>query len=138
MKKGLLILLGVVVAILGAPWFLGVDIDQTPTPAPQIAIWIGPLLLLALAIFGFGVSKEKEGGKPFAKFVSLLPLGIAYIYGVGKFRYALDPLITTTGTLGGRTLQLHYVAFFAPLLAILFVLVWGIVSFTRGDDHDDY
>lgn len=137
MKKSLIVLLVVAVAILATPWFFGVNVDAQPTPAPQIALMIGPLLLLALAIFGFGVSKEKEGGKPFAKFVSLLPLAIAYFVGVGKMRYAMDPLVQSAGLLGGRSLQMHYVAFFLPLLAILFVVIWGVVAATRDRD-DDY
>jgi|GEM_PF-3098998 len=137
MKKGLLVLIGFVLAILVAPWFMGIDVDAAPTPAPQMALMIGPLILLALAIFGFGASKEKEGGKPFVKFVSLLPLAIAYFVGVGKFRYAMDPLVKSAGALGGKSLLMHYVAFFLPLLAILFVAIWGVVSANR-DREDEY
>lgn len=106
--------------------------------ATELGIVVIIPLFIALALFGFGVSREKEGGPAWVKYLSLLPLAFGVIYGWQYFAFARDPIAVQGGLIGGKSLYMHLGAFLLPLAFALFVIGWGVVAKLMERGREDY
>lgn len=88
------------------------------------------LLLLATVPFLLGVGlyfwfwiKSKTTGKAELRWIGMVPLVIGLILGYFPFSNVRDTLYRQFNDIGARSELLHYVAFFAPIVGIIIVLV---------------
>jgi len=96
--------------------------------AGTAAIYFVPACLLAVAIFGFGVSKEREGGKAWVKFVSLPVVLISAIICRPYYQFANDPFNKNIGAIGGRSELAYNLSFWMPTGLFILLLVGGILA----------
>lgn len=96
--------------------------------AGTAAMYFVPACLLAVAVFGFGVSKEREGGKAWVKFLSLPILLISAIICRPYYKFATDPFNQNIGAIGGRSQIAYNMAFWLPVGLFILLLVGGIVA----------
>lgn len=103
------------------PFTLQLFAEPGRSQASEVALIIGLPCFLAVALFGFGFSKEKDGGKPWVKYLAFVPLALAAWIGYPYFEYARDPFAKSAGMIGGKSEIAYLGAFLVPVgLMVLF------------------
>lgn len=115
--------------------FLG---EPGTTTAGQLFIYMLMFVVPGIAVFGVGVAKERDGGKPWVKYVSIVFFGLAAWVGFPFTMHLLDDFASSAIPIGGTSLHAYRLAFPGPVLLILGVLIYGFVSSRLRKRAEEY
>lgn len=93
----------------------------------QLYLTIGLPIVLAVLIFSYGLKVAHSEGSPKLKWLALIPLVLAAIWGYRYFVFIRDPGYVAIGLLR-RQVLLHYAAFFIQIAGIVGLVIWALVD----------
>ncbi|MBX3096805.1 MAG: hypothetical protein KF812_08085 [Fimbriimonadaceae bacterium] len=98
----------------------------------EMLMWLAVPSLLAIGIFGMILQKQIHGTPKWMKFLAMIPLLAAIIYGWGKLSQLLgDPAYADYNYIGSGLESLHWASVIVPVVIALALTTWGIIHDKR-------
>jgi hypothetical protein len=96
-------------------------------------------LIIAVPIFLYGMKVQKEGGSARLKWIALIPLALAAVWGLRYVLFVTNPtnvaILEGFGQMSERGKIAHYAAFILPIVAIIALIVWAIMDKRSKDPY---
>jgi hypothetical protein len=115
--------------------FLG---EPGVTPASQLFIYMMMFVVPGIAVFGVGAAKEREGGGRWVKYVSLVFFGLGAWVGWPYTYHVSNEFLMAAVPIGGMSKRAYQLAFPGPVLLMLGVILYGVISARLRKHEESY